>query len=303
MGVVIDQLIAARHRWLTWQSAAAVALWGGFNLIALAVFGRWLAGALTAQPPVAETCAVAGLTALLGLAAYGLFRQLDFHGEHWSWGAAPVFLTLFPLMVIVAVVPRQPVTSVWFTGTLGLLTAVVLLVNETIARHSRNATTDHTDNLPQSAEDNDESLIDAQLEARLAQNLLGEGAIGESPDIEETFELNKETSEEPWHAPDVSQWMTRTDSPTGEIMLEGVTVAEFALGQQRTVVHLAFCPPLPSVPRFECEPTGGENVRLKLGAVYPHGVRIDVSRSTEQVDACQIGIGYFAHTEATPAAA
>lgn len=290
MDTFIGQLFEAEDRWLNWKSALAVALWGGLNVLALVVFGRWLVGALPTQPPTAEICAASALLALTGLTAYGLFRQIDFRGEHWSWEALPAFLTLFPLVVVVVIIPRGQIQPAWFAGTLGLFCAAVLFASETLSRRSRQP--DDEQNAPS------ESEINTQLEQRLALS---------TADLGETEPTIAPADEEPWRSPEVSQWMTRSDSSDGNILLEGVAIATFAQGQKRSSTHLAFCPALPGIPQFECEPVDASAVRIKVGAVYPHGVRLDVTRSTSDQMAEQVAIGYFAHvemeTQATDAAA
>jgi hypothetical protein len=56
-------------------------------------------------------------------------------------------------------------------------------------------------------------------------------------------------------------------------------LAEFAAGQREMAVHLPIHPPLPAVPRVECEPLAdGEQVTARASVVRPFGVRIEVRR-------------------------
>lgn len=288
MGAFIGQLIDGRERWLTWKSAVAGTFWCGLNLMALTIFARWLAGAFSTAPPTAVVCATAVLLTVVGLGSNALFHQLDFRGEHWLWGALPAFLTLFPLMVLLIVIPDSAASAWWFSATVVCVSVVAVFALETTFRHRQQTTRDVV--APQVldlisepvATDNE---IDTQLEARLA------GTISTAGPIE------TENEDMPWHAPEVSQWMTRSDADNGSVTVEGVTIAKFAAGQNRANVHLTFCPPLPVAPQIECETVDGNEVRIKVAAVFPHGARIELTRPINETQDAPIAIGYFAHTE------
>ncbi|TWU09374.1 hypothetical protein CA54_46150 [Symmachiella macrocystis] len=288
MGAFIGQLIDGRERWLTWKSAVAGTFWCGLNLIALTVFARWLAGAFSAGPPTAVVCATAVLLTVVGLGSNALFHQLDFRGEHWLWGALPAFLTLFPLMVLLIVIPDSAASAWWFSATVVCVSVVTVFALETTFRHRQQNTREVA--VPKILDTKTEPIvadndIDTQLEARLA------GTISTAGPIE------TENEEMPWHAPEVSQWMTRSDADDGSVTVEGVTIAKFAAGQNRANVHLTFCPPLPVSPQIECETVDGDEVRIKVAAVFPHGARIELTRPAHDNQDAPIAIGYFAHTE------
>jgi hypothetical protein len=103
-------------------------------------------------------------------------------------------------------------------------------------------------------------------------------------------------SEIPGKSPDPPlQWMQRRLSEDGLCeTVEGEFTAAFAAGQKQAVVHLAFCPPLPSVPELECEPLDGADVRWKLAVAQPYGVRIDVHRGGALDSPAEIRLAWFA---------
>jgi hypothetical protein len=94
--------------------------------------------------------------------------------------------------------------------------------------------------------------------------------------------------------PDCSLWMSRVRRPNGEDYLEGVAAAEFASRQKQTSVHLAFCPPFASTPEVACTADEAGSVRLKIGAVYPYGARIDLKRTAEPLDEAVLRVHFSA---------
>ncbi len=284
MGAFIGQLIDGRERWLNGKSAVAGTFWCGLNLIALIVFGRWLAGAFSGEPSAGVLCAAATVIAVSGLGSYAVFQQLDFRGEHWLWGALPAFLTLFPSMVLLVVIPGSAATAWWFAATLLCLTVAAVFTLETAVRHRQHLALaiQETEPAPLPNESPGDTDIDVQLEQRLAGTL---SAVG------------LDQVEHPWQALGVTQWMTRSDANDGSVSVEGVTVADFAAGQNRASVHVTFCPPLPDSPQVECEAVDGTDVRIKVAAVFPHGARIDLTRPAHDKQPIQVALGYFAHVE------
>ena len=92
---------------------------------------------------------------------------------------------------------------------------------------------------------------------------------------------------------DVSSRITRRKLPDGEDRLEGIASAEFAAGQKQTAIHLAFCPPFTVAPKFTCELLDDSSARLKAGAVYPYGVRLELKRN-EATEAALIRVQFTA---------
>jgi len=273
------------------KSIAAAALWGATNFIALVVFVRWLAGAVSQAPPTAVICAAGTLLAAAGIAANLLFHQLDFRKQHWAWGALSSFVTLFPLLVTLSVIPSESSMATWYVCGMTCLSLAVVIGLETKFRHQQSSITAEpqqptttTDAVTSRAKLDEE--IDPLLEAKLA-GALSAGTPGEEG----------ETAETPWRAENVSHWMTRTDGEDGGISLEGVTLADFAAGQSRSTIHLSFCPALPATPQLECEAVDDAEVRLKVAAIYPHGARIELTRPPRETGAAVVAIGYFAHLE------
>lgn len=90
------------------------------------------------------------------------------------------------------------------------------------------------------------------------------------------------------------QWMSRTLGDDGREYVEGTVAVHFAADQKQATAHLAFCPPLAELPEVECEVLDESDVRVKTGAVYPYGVRIE-ARRTGAIDRPEtVQVGYTA---------
>ena len=71
--------------------------------------------------------------------------------------------------------------------------------------------------------------------------------------------------------PDVTQWLTRSQTAEGEIIKGGVRI-EFADGQRDATVHISFCPPFSNTPKISAENLDSENLEIHVAASFPFGV-------------------------------
>lgn len=86
----------------------------------------------------------------------------------------------------------------------------------------------------------------------------------------------------------------RRSSQQGDDLLEGQLVATFAAGARQTVLHVPFIPPFPAVPRLDCEVADGADVRVKVGAVFPYGARLELKRATSELPELSVEIEIYA---------
>jgi hypothetical protein len=79
-------------------------------------------------------------------------------------------------------------------------------------------------------------------------------------------------------APDavLVQQLIRTRSPDGSERISGHVRVPLVAGQRTAHAHVAFCPPLESVPRIEVDQLDGPESRIKAAQVLLLGVRFDV---------------------------
>jgi len=78
----------------------------------------------------------------------------------------------------------------------------------------------------------------------------------------------------------VWQQITQAHDDDGQQVFYGRLRGEFAVGQRSTSLHVAFCPPLESVPQIFAEQIEGPEVTIKPAQVLPYGVRFDVKRNS-----------------------
>jgi hypothetical protein len=99
----------------------------------------------------------------------------------------------------------------------------------------------------------------------------------------------------------VTQWLQRSRPAPGEERIDGMTRVEFAPGEKQIAVHVAFCPPLPTVPVVTCELLDDADVRLRVTTVQTYGVRIEAKRSGDVGEALAIAVRFSALVEAASA--
>lgn len=74
-----------------------------------------------------------------------------------------------------------------------------------------------------------------------------------------------------------SHWQKRIAHPEGDV-IEGGGRVDFAAGQKEVLVHLAFCPPLSTVPVIHGEDALGGELEVRAEAVHTFGARLSVRR-------------------------
>lgn len=94
--------------------------------------------------------------------------------------------------------------------------------------------------------------------------------------------IDEEASESLDVASNLTHWQKRSSTEGGEVM-EGGTCVEFAEGQKEVTVHVSFCPPFPSVPQVMTEDLNGDDLEIKVAAVFAFGMRLSVRRPVGRV--------------------
>lgn len=81
----------------------------------------------------------------------------------------------------------------------------------------------------------------------------------------------------------ILQQLTRLRDESGVESLFGTLRAEFAPNERTAVLHVAFCPPLETIPEIAAEPTDGPDATVRVTQSLQHGTRLEVRlvRSTE----------------------
>jgi hypothetical protein len=74
----------------------------------------------------------------------------------------------------------------------------------------------------------------------------------------------------------LTQRMVRSTAVDGSDVLRGCARAELAAGSMAANLHVAFCPPFATLPRFELGQSAGPPARIGVGQLLPQGARIEV---------------------------
>lgn len=79
-----------------------------------------------------------------------------------------------------------------------------------------------------------------------------------------------------------TQWLLRRVEDDLEVC-EGELRVEFGAGIREVTLHVAFCPPLPTMPRVDFDDVDGRGWQVQATAVYPYGIRLSVRRSGREL--------------------
>ena len=74
----------------------------------------------------------------------------------------------------------------------------------------------------------------------------------------------------------VLQQLTRVSEEDGSDLLFGTLRGEFSARQRSSSLHVAFCPPMDTVPELKVQQTEGVPVDIRPAQVFPYGVRLDL---------------------------
>lgn len=117
--------------------------------------------------------------------------------------------------------------------------------------------------------------------------------------IEEADQVVEETAETD---EGLSLWLSRRTTEKAE-QIEGWVRVDFVAGQRETVVHVAFCPPLPGLPDIETEDLEGADLEIRVAAAFAFGTRLSVRRSGAVHESYTVRVGFIAQAHAANRAA
>ncbi len=256
------------------QRSAAIGLWTAVALFTAVVASRRVAGAYLGPLSTPALIMAVILAGSASVAALWLFRQnqprtddkpADWLPEITAWGLP----TLFSLVIAARATPGQG-GALLGVAVLGAVALGVAVLETTHWWPSML--------MSLSAAEFDPTEAVATPGHHAAGAIRGSAGASSSPN---DIEVKSEAEGEEWHDErdeSTTQWMTRRDEPDGEA-IEGTVRVHFAAGQREAVVHVTFCPPLPSLPEVELECVDGEDWQIKTEAALPYGIRIQVRRS------------------------
>lgn len=97
--------------------------------------------------------------------------------------------------------------------------------------------------------------------------------------------------------------LQRRFSESGADLLEGQLVATFERGSKQAILHVPFTPPFAVPPRVDCEVADGSEVRIKVGAVFTYGVRVELKRNAPDLPEQDVAVEIYAESPAPDAPA
>ena len=108
--------------------------------------------------------------------------------------------------------------------------------------------------------------------------------------------LNDQPADEDVEGELVSR-LQRRYAETGADLLEGQLVASFESGSRQAVLHVPFSPPFAAAPHVDCEVADGSDVRIKVGAVFTYGVRLELKRNSAELPALDVAVEIYAELD------
>ena len=94
----------------------------------------------------------------------------------------------------------------------------------------------------------------------------------------------------------VQKLVRRQISADGAERIEGTLRCEFAPGQRTAMAHVAFCPPLPALPKIDARLSTPPSVEgtCKVAELYVHAARFEVRLTTPAHTACLARVAFTA---------
>ncbi|HVC97392.1 MAG TPA: hypothetical protein VND64_27165 [Pirellulales bacterium] len=92
----------------------------------------------------------------------------------------------------------------------------------------------------------------------------------------------------------LTQRLSRSKTADGVEWLRGSVRADFAPGSSAARIHVAFCPPMSRLPRFEFHQSSGPPSRITLGRLLPHGARLELKLTGPAREAVTVWVEFTA---------
>jgi hypothetical protein len=106
----------------------------------------------------------------------------------------------------------------------------------------------------------------------------------------------------PWMAEGMTQQLTRIDAPDGTQSMEGVLRSQFRPRERSRSLHVAFCPPLQTVPDTTVTQLSGPRCHIKAADVQTYGARFDIRLSTASESNEEVFVHFHAIAVSSPLA-
>jgi hypothetical protein len=276
------------------RTVFALTIWSGITLIAAVLISRRVGGAFRSDIGSSAPCLVATLAFLLSMAANALWCTVNPSASVRKQIVAGA-VTLVPPFALAAALWTSP--SAFVGGYLAAL--LVLSVLATIAIR---------DLAPSPAND----MRQVSASSPVADGRAGHPPRAETPKAscpliavaDASMPIDETVDEEAGEGdPSILQWMTRRQLPEGGETVEGSVRIHFGAGERSAVAHVSFIPPLPDLPRAECQVLVDFEGRVRIGMAQAYGLRIEARRPESGLKATSIDVGFSAQARAVQNAA
>lgn len=273
------------------RHSLAVWVWSALLLADAVLLTRRMSGQFTAPLPTAIATLSSLLIAITSLAAWYLYESV-------SRPPATRLQTLAPQAISLTI------TAIWCwslavaTGPLavGVLFSIALLQLAVLAASSESVLGEASPLVARPEPLTKAATLVPQPEAPIVPSFAvkDEDAFIEeaAPTIEETAETDE----------GLTLWLSRRTTEGAE-QIEGWVRVDFVAGQRETVVHVAFCPPLPGLPEIETEDLEGADLEIRVAAAFAFGARLSVRRSGAVHESNTVRVGFVAQAAAVNRAA
>jgi hypothetical protein len=123
-------------------------------------------------------------------------------------------------------------------------------------------------------------VVGRAAEARLGRRAL---AVESAPEVESAVAMEVEINRDLWQ--EQRRFLREHDET-----ITGVVRSRFGPRDRVAIEHIAFCPPMASVPRLELEPLDGCECGVRATHVYRYGARIEVKldQARDEVTECLV---------------
>lgn len=257
-------------------------------------------------PPMQPETSLA--IALLVLAAAtrfwdGLVEQIREALSDWT-GFAFAIATLSPYVLVVAAIAAIVPTSAGGSVIWGCLAAAACWCQRTLSDHLTNSpssrfnesSSDRNKVQPVVSDLSQQSAGPAESASTRPTPVTNMDAFEFK--LSESIESDPMTDQEFDSAEGLRDCLHRYErGQSAELgdFVEGCLRIELAAGQAHHTAHVTFCPPFDEPPEVSCESLDDPTVRIKVAAVFRHGVRLEIRRSHPESQAV-IELGYAAFT-------
>ena len=289
-----------------WRMSLALAIWSGEAMISVVFLARSFSGALTQPVSAMSACLITTLFAMLALIADSLFQSATKNNVGVTGQLVAAFVTLLPpiALAVALLPPSSPASVTYMTGLFLFASVWILLTSDVSGRMTFGKLQESIIGQPEAriaSPSSSSSVVTTQQDMTLPNGDMEaihrtDATVGADGPADDWRGLPPSPTPEQPRGSNVSQWMTRSDSPLGEERIDGVVAVHLQAGEKQSMIHLPFVPPFATQPNVTCEVLGDVAARLRVAAIQTYGARIEVKRSQGVDEPVSFEVGFAAYS-------